>query len=152
ASRRDRRVTGVLPLAWSNDYAGTTLALRSRSNYLGRFEKNVLVYSYGLDRDATHREGIYVRWGNPVSHPIARTEAWVSGWSVEGRAGVARHADRSLRQHPTFGADQHAGVDALWVAVSDTGDVDGRRGENAGTREAGPRGSLVRWERDRGPH
>jgi len=149
ASRRDRRVTGVLPLAWSNDYAGTTLALRSRSNYLGRFEKNVLVYSYGLDRDATHREGIYARWGNPVSHPIARTEAWVSGWSVEGRAGVALHADRSLRQHPTFGADRHAGVDAIWMAVSDTGYVDRRLWENAGTLEAGPWGSLVSRQGDR---
>ncbi|HEY3220652.1 MAG TPA: M1 family metallopeptidase [Gemmatimonadales bacterium] len=142
-SRRDRLVTALLPLAWYNDYGGFTGSVRSRSNYLGRFEKNRIAYSYGFDPDATHREGIYVRYGNPVTHPIPRSEAWVSGWSVEGRAGAAVHADRSLRRHLTFGDDIHAGFDAIWMAVTDLGYVDRRLWDDAGTIEAGPWVSIT---------
>ncbi|HEV8382317.1 MAG TPA: M1 family metallopeptidase [Gemmatimonadales bacterium] len=149
AVRRDRTVTGLLPLAWSNDYAGTTVALRARSNYLGRFEKDLLVYSYGFGPDATHREGFYFRLANPVTDPIPRTEASLSGWSVEGRAGLALHADRSLRRHPDFGLDAHAGFDASWMAVSDLGYVDRRLWDNAGTIEAGPWASLTSQHGDR---
>jgi len=142
-SRRDLRVTGMLPLLWYNDYGGVTGALRARSNYLGRFEKNVGVYSYAFDPDATHREGFYFRFANPVSHSIPRTETSAAGWSLEGRAGLALHADRSLRQHPTFGADRHAGFDAIWMAVGDLGYVDRRLWDNAGTIEAGPWVSVM---------
>ncbi|PYO91133.1 MAG: hypothetical protein DMD66_00545 [Gemmatimonadetes bacterium] len=125
-SRRDRTVTALLPLVWYNDYGGVTGALQSRSNYLGRFEKNVAAYSYAFDTNATHREGFYFRLANPVSHPIPRTEASAAGWTVEGRSGIALHADRALREHLTFGADRHAGFDAIWMTVSDLGYVDGR--------------------------
>ena len=142
-SRRDRTVTALLPLVWYNDYGGVTGALQSRSNYLGRFEKNVAAYSYAFDSNATHREGFYFRLANPVSHPIPRTEASAAGWSLEGRSGIALHADRSLREHPTFGADRHAGFDANWMTVSDLGYVDQRLWDNAGTIEAGPWGSVT---------
>ena len=148
-SRRDRLVTALFPLAWSNDYGGVTLGLRSRSNYLGRFEKNIAQYSHALDSGATHRDGLYLRWGNPVSHPMPRTEAWVAGWSLEGRAGAALHADRDLRQHLTFGPDAHAGFDAIWMAVSDLGYVDRRLWDDAGTIELGPWASITSRHGDR---
>src|SRR5882672_10138674 len=106
-SRRDRIVTALLPLAWYNDHGGWTGALRSRSNYLGRFDKNLLAYSYAFGPDATHREGVFVRLGNPVSHPIPRTDASAAFWTVEGRTGIALRSDRSLREHPGFGPDPH---------------------------------------------
>ncbi|OLC11317.1 MAG: hypothetical protein AUH41_00770 [Gemmatimonadetes bacterium 13_1_40CM_66_11] len=142
-SRRDRVVTGFLPLVWYNDYGGLTGALRARSNYLGRFDKNVAAYSYAFGSDATHRDGFYFRFGNPVSHPLPRTEASLSAWSVEGRGGVALRADRSLREHPTFGADRHAGFDAIWMTVSDLGYVDPQLWDDAGTIEAGPWASVT---------
>ncbi|MFN2570369.1 MAG: M1 family aminopeptidase, partial [Gemmatimonadales bacterium] len=142
-SRRDRIVTGLLPLVWYNDHGGWTGALRSRSNYLGRFEKNVLAYSYGFGPDATHPEGFYARFGNPVSRPMPRTDASAATWSVEGRSGIAVHADRSLIEHLSFGPDKHAGFDAIWMAVSDTGYVDRRLWDNAGTVEAGPWASIT---------
>ena len=141
-TRRDRILTQVLPLAWSNDYGGVTLGIRSRSNYLGRFEKNGSVGSYALDPDATRRFGWYVRYGNPVSNPMPRTEAWVAGWNMEGRTGIALHADKSLIQHQGFGPDRHAGFDAIWMAVNDLGYVDRRLWENTGTIEAGPWASI----------
>ena len=149
AVRRDRVVSALLPVAWSNDFGGFTAGLRSRSNYLGRFEKNLASYTYAFDAPASDREGFYFRFGNPVSHPMPRTDAWVAGWSLEGRAGAAIHVDRSLREHESFGADRHAGFDAIWMAVSEVGYVDQRLWDNAGTIEAGPWGSVTRVDGDR---
>jgi hypothetical protein len=137
-ARRDRLVTALLPAGWYNDYGGGTIALRVRENYLGRFEKNVVLVSTGLDAGATHRFGAYVRYGNPVSRPTPRTEWSSAVWSVEGRAGAAFSADRSLRRHPSFGDDLHVGGDAVWMATTDLGYLDRRLWDDAGTIEAGP--------------
>jgi hypothetical protein len=136
-TRRDKLVTALLPLAWSNDYGGVTLAVRARDNYLGRFNRGLGVLSRALDGDATHPGGWYLRYANPVRHPMPRTEWSVAEWSVEGRTGVALSVDRSLRRHPTFGADRHAGFDLLWMATSDVGYLDRRLWDDAGTVEAG---------------
>jgi len=136
--RRDRLVTALLPLAWSNDYAGGTVALRTRENYLGRFDQNLSILSVGLEPGATNRVGYYFRFANPSRHPLPRTESSVAGWSVEGRAGVAIRVDRSLRRHLTFGADPHAGFDAIWMATTDLGYLDRDQWDDAGTIEAGP--------------
>jgi hypothetical protein len=137
-ARRDRLVSAVLPVGWSNDYGGLTLALRTRDNYLGRFEKNLSLVSVGLDGDATHRAGWYMRFANPVRHPMPRTESSVAAWSLEGRSGVAISVDRSLQRHPTFGAAPHAGFDLLWMATTDLGYLDRNLWDDAGTVEAGP--------------
>ena len=147
--RRDGTVTGLLPLLWYNDYGGVTGAVRARSNYLGRFDKNLAVASYGFDPDATRRYGWYFKSGNPVSHAMPRTEASLATWSVEGRTGIALHADRSLRQHLTFSPDTHVGVDAIWMAVSDLGYVDRRLWDDAGTIEGGPWVSVTSGDRNR---
>ncbi len=52
--------------------------------------------------------------------------------------GAAVSADRSLRRHPGFGADPHAGFDALWMATTDLGYLDRSLWDDAGTVEAGP--------------
>ncbi len=119
---------------------GLTVALRSRQNYLGRFEQNLSIVSAATDGDATHRGGFYFRWANPVAHaPFGpRTETSVAAWSVEGRTGTALHADRSLRRTLVQRSDPHAGFDALWMATTDIGYVDRRLWDDAGTFEAGP--------------
>src|ERR1051325_993157 len=108
-ARRDRVVGSWLPLAWSNDFGGATVGMRVRTNYLDRFDKNLMMMSYALDphypADATKRFGLYMRLGNPASHPVARTDVWAAGWSLEGRSGAAIHTDRSLRKHLGFGPD-----------------------------------------------
>ncbi len=147
--QRDRIVTSLLPLLWYNDYGGVTGAVRARSNYLGRFDKNLALASYGFDPDATRAYGWYFKSGNPANHPMPRTEASAATWRVEGRTGIALHADRSLRQHLTFGPDTHVGVDAIWMAVSDLGYIDRRLWDDAGTIEAGPWASLTSRHGDR---
>src|SRR6266571_3789399 len=136
--RRDKLVTALLPVAWSNDFGGLTVGLRTRQNYLGRFEQNLDMISMATDGDATHRGGFYFRWANPVAHPAPRTETSVAAWSVEGRTGAALHADRSLRRTLVQRSDPHAGFDALWMATTDIGYVDRRLWDDAGTFEAGP--------------
>jgi len=138
-ARRDRTVFAVLPAVWSNDEGGVTIALRGRGNYLGRYNKTLALLSLGVDAPGPdNRGGAYVRFANPVAQLMPRTESNFACWAVEGRAGVAFSADRSLRRHPTFGADTHAGFDALWMATTDLGFVDTRMWEDAGTIEAGP--------------
>jgi hypothetical protein len=137
-ARRDRLVSALLPVAWSNDYGGVTLALRGRDNYLGRYNRTFSLMSVGLDTGATHRLGGYLRVANPVRQLKPRTESSAAAWSVEGRTGVAIGVDRSLRRHPTFGADPHVGFDAVWMATTDLGYLDRRLWDDAGTVEAGP--------------
>jgi hypothetical protein len=137
-ARRDRLVSAWLPVGWSNDFGGVTIGLRNRTNYLGRYDKSLQLTSLATDAGASGRFGFYGRWSNPIRHFTPRTETSVAGWYVEGRAGVALSVDRALRQHLGFGADPHAGFDALWMATTNLGYLDRRLWEDAGTVEGGP--------------
>ncbi len=136
--RRDKLVDSWLPIAWSNDAGGLTVGLRSRENYLGRFERNLFLWSAGVRGDATSRYGVYARIENPVVRPEPRTTSSVAAWDVEGRAGVAVHVDRSLQRRLVDQADPHAGFDAFWMATTDLSYLDRRRWDDGGTVEAGP--------------
>jgi peptidase M1-like protein len=144
-ARRDRMVSAWLPVGWSNDVGGVTLGVRNRSNYLGSYNRGLVVASVAAGSDATNRFGFYGRWSNPIGHLMPRTEASVAAWSVEGRAGVALSLDRSLRRHLGFGADPHVGFDALWMATTDVAYLDRRLWDDAGTVEGGPWVSTSVW-------
>jgi hypothetical protein len=137
-ARRDRLVSAWLPVAWSNDFGGVTAGLRDRTNYLGRYDRGLLLLSAATHSGATDRVGVYGRWSNAIDHVMPRAETSVAAWAVEGRAGVALSLDRSLRRHLTFGADPHVGFDALWMATTNLGYLDRRLWDDAGTVEAGP--------------
>jgi Peptidase family M1 domain len=135
---RDRLVSAWLPVAWSNDFGGVTVGLRNRSNYLGRYDRGLMLASVAAGTGATDRIGVYGRWSNPIRHVMPRTESSVAAWLVEGRGGVAVSIDRALRRHLGFGADPHAGFDALWMATTNLSYVDRRLWDDAATVEAGP--------------
>ena len=137
-ARRDRLVSAWLPVAWSNDFGGVTLALRNRSNYLGRYDRGLMLASVATEGSATDRFGVYGRWSNPIRHLMPRTETSVAAWRVEGRSGIALSLDRALRPHLGFGADPHAGVDAVWMATTNVSYLDRRLWDDGGTVEAGP--------------
>src|SRR5258708_24862245 len=40
-ARRDRLVSAWLPVAWSNDFGGVTLAARNRTHYLDRYNRGL---------------------------------------------------------------------------------------------------------------
>jgi len=141
-AKRDKLVSAWLPVAWSNDLGGVTLGLRNRTNYLGRYERGMLLASVATGSGAAGRLGFYGRWSNPIRHLMPRTQSSVAAWDVEGRAGVALSVDRALRQHLGFGPDPHVGFDALWMATTDLAYVDRRLWDDAGTVEAGPWASI----------
>jgi len=137
-ARRDRLVRAWLPVAWSNSFGGFTVGLRERSNYLGSYDRGLLLAALATGPGATNRFGFYGRWGNSIGHAAPRTETSVAAWSAEGRAGAKLSVDRSLRQHLDFGADPHVGFDALWMATTELGYLDRGLWDDAGSVEAGP--------------
>ncbi|PYO69300.1 MAG: hypothetical protein DMD69_03205 [Gemmatimonadetes bacterium] len=136
--RRDGGVRGLLPVVWSNDFGGVTVGLRERANYLGRYDRGLVLGTVATRPGASQALGVYGRWSNPVGGLTPRTTTSLAGWLTEGRAGAAIRADRSLRQHLGFGADLHVGFDAMWMATTDLGYLDRRLWDDAGTIEAGP--------------
>ncbi|HVH68767.1 MAG TPA: M1 family metallopeptidase [Gemmatimonadales bacterium] len=137
-ARRDRLVSAWLPVVWSNDVGGVTVGLRNRSNYLGHYDRGLMLASVATAGGAEDRIGVYGRWSNPIRQLTPRTETSVAAWWAEGRTGVALSMDRALRQHLGFGADPHAGFDATWMATSNVDYLDRRLWEDGGTIEGGP--------------
>jgi hypothetical protein len=137
-ARRDRLVVGLAPVAWSNDAGGATIGLRTRTNYLGRYERRLFMATAATRSGASQRGGLFARVNDPVRHLVPRTESSVSAWWVEGRAGAALSVDRSLRRRQVDAADPHAGFDAVWMATTDLAYLDSRLWDDAGTVEAGP--------------
>jgi len=138
AARRDRLVRAWLPVAWSNTFGGFTVGLRERSNYLGSYDRGLLLPALATGRGATNRFSFYGRWSNPIGHPEPRSQTSVSAWAAEGRAGAKLSVDRSLREHLDFGADPHVGFDALWMATTELGYLDRGLWDDAGSVEGGP--------------
>src|SRR5213592_3361484 len=97
-ARRDRLVRAWLPVGWYNDLGGITLGLRERSNYLGSYDRGLLLGSVATRQGATNRAGFYARWGNPARHPLPRTETtvapgWRSPWTA--RCAAIRRSGRT---------------------------------------------------------
>src|SRR5438034_427214 len=124
--RRDRGVRGLLPVVWSNDFGGVTVGLRERANYLGRYDRGLVLGTVATRPGASQALGLYGRWSNPIGGLTPRTTTSFAAWLTEGRAGAAIRADRSLREHLGFGADPHVGFDAMWMATTDLGNLDRR--------------------------
>ena len=143
-ARRDRGVRGLLPVIWSNDFGGVTVGLRERANYLGAYNRGLLLGTVATRRGASQVLGLYGRWSNPIGRLRPRTETSVSAWAVEGRAGAKIAVDHALRQRLVDAADPHVGFDAMWMATTALGYLDRRLWDDAGTVEAGPWFSTTR--------
>jgi hypothetical protein len=136
--RRDEEALGFMPVIWSNDVDGVTVGVRTRSNYLGRFERGLTITSLGAKGDLSDGFGYYFQLENPVAHPVPRTTTGMAAWTVEGRAGIRIWWDRSQRQRWVDRADPHTGFDAVWMATTKKTFLDPRLWDDAGTVEAGP--------------
>lgn len=139
-TRRDRKVRLLLPTVWYNDQAGVTLGLRSRENYLGRFEQNTSLITrstgWGPDGEDPKDWGFFLRLRNPVSHAMPRTNLVLEGMHLEGRDGVFLAVERQSLNHLSYGPTTTHGASLRWLATYDMDYLNPALYENGGTIEA----------------
>ena len=140
-SRRDRKTVGVAPALWYNDVGGLTVGLRSREDYLGRFEQNRLLVSAGTG--AANPDGATdvkdadfdLRLRNPVWLRSPGMTQTLDAFRVEGRAGARLAIDKVTRAHLGFGPVWTHGVSVSWISTQKYAYLDPRAWDNAGTVE-----------------
>ena len=138
-SRRDRLTVGVQPTVWYNDAGGVTLGIRSRDDYLRRFEQNVAWITrstgWGSD-DEAHDLDFFFRARNPVYLRAPNLSQTVDAYNIEGRYGAALDVERVRRTHLGFGPTWTHSVSLRWVATDDARYLDPGLYDNVGTAEA----------------
>jgi Peptidase family M1 domain len=121
-SHRDRLTLGVHPTVWYNDAGGVTLGVRSREDYLGRFEQNQALVSvgtgWGVD-DGVKKVDVLLRARNPVFLRAPNTSQTFDAFRLEGRYGAAASVDWTRREHLAYGPIWHRGAKLTWVATED---------------------------------
>ena len=136
--RRDRLTVGLQPVAWYNDAGGVTLGLRSRDDYLGRFEQNVGIVTastgWGVDDDARDVD-FWLRLRNPVWLRAPNVSQTLDVYNVEGRFGATAAIERTRRAHLSFGPTWTEGVALQWVQPDDLRYLDPGYYDDAGTVE-----------------
>ncbi len=141
-ARRDRKTIGVAPTLWYNDVGGLTFGLRSRENYLGRYELNRLQLSQGTGAATPaalpnrHDFDFDVRLQNPVKLRAQGVSQTLDLFKVEGRTGARVAVDKVHRDHLTFGATHTGGASISWVSTQHLAYLDPGAWENAGVIEA----------------
>ncbi len=142
---RDHMTLGIAPEVWYNDAGGVTLGLRSRSDYLGRYDQNVLSITggtgWGAD-DPVSRLDVFARVKNPTALRSPNVSQVFDGYSVEGRAGATVTIEKQRRDHRTFGPTVTKGLSLRWVTTTDMAFLDPGYYQDAGTAEATLYGGL----------
>jgi hypothetical protein len=137
-SRRDRLTVGLHPTVWYNDAGGVTLGVRSRSDYLGRFEQNqswiTVGTGWGVD-DGVQEVDFFFRLRNPVNLHAPNISQTFDGFKIEGRYGLRASVDWRRREHLTFGPNWSGGLSLTWVAVDDPRYLDPGFYDDVGTVE-----------------
>jgi hypothetical protein len=152
-SRRDRLTVGLQPTVWYNDAGGVTLGVRSRDDYLGRFEQNqaLITVSTGWGSDDEVRKlDVFLRARNPVFLRAPNMSQTFDAFRIEGRYGARATIDWSRRQHLTFGPVYRSGVSLTWVGIDDMRYLDPGLYDDVGTVEVqtfgGVTGAAGKWE------
>ena len=144
-SRRDHLTVGFQPTVWYNDAGGVTLGVRSRDDYLGRFEQNASWMSrstgWGAD-DGVHDLDFRFRVRNPVWLQAPNTTQMLDVFNVEGRYGLTAAVERVHRAHLTFGPTYTDGITLKWVHPDDFRYLDRGYYENVGTVELATTGGV----------
>ncbi len=136
---RDHMTLGLAPEGWYNDAGGVTLGLRSRSDYLGRFDQNVLSITggtgWGAD-DPVRTLDVFARVKNPTALRSTNMSQVFEGFSMEGRAGATVILEKKRRDHFTFGPTVTQGLSLRWVTTTNMAFLDPGYYQDAGTVEA----------------
>ncbi|HEX5633942.1 MAG TPA: M1 family metallopeptidase [Gemmatimonadales bacterium] len=118
---RDRLVQSWMPMAWYNDVGGMTYGIRSRDNYLGRFERNQFWVSVSTgEPDAqVSRVDFFARVRDPVGLRAPGFSPTVEAFRIEGRWGGLLQAAWEHRPHRSFGPTYTNGLALRLVGVDD---------------------------------
>jgi peptidase M1-like protein len=150
-SRRDELTVGLQPVVWYNDAGGVTLGMRSRSDYLGRYEQNVSVVTlstgWGVDDDVEDTD-FFFRVRNPVLLRAPNMSQTLDGFQIEGRYGASASIEWSRRAHLTFGPTRSHGMSLSWVATDDFRYLDRGFYDDVGTVELQFTGGVVTQQGD----
>jgi hypothetical protein len=136
--RRDRLTMGLQPVGWYNDAGGLTLGLRSRTDYLGRFEQNVALLTTGTGlgvQDDARDVDLWLRTRNPVLLRAPNLSETFDVFRVEGRYGAALAVERSRRAHLAFGPAWTQSLAVQWVHPDDFRYLDRGYYDHVGTVE-----------------
>ena len=140
-TRRDRATLGVAPALWYNDVGGLTFGLRTREDYLGRFEQNRLLVSWGSgagnsgDLPDVKQGDFDLRLRNPTWLRSTGTSESLDAFRVEGRAGARLAVDHTSREHLSYGPVHVMGGSVTWVSTEKMAFLDPGAWDNAGTVE-----------------
>jgi hypothetical protein len=138
-SRRDRLTVGLQPTVWYNDAGGVTIGVRSRDDYLGRFEQNqaLITHSTGWGVDGGVKDvDFFLRARNPVFLRAPNLSQTFDAFNLEGRYGAAVSFEWSRRDHLSFGPVRTHWASLLWVATDDQRYLDPGLYDNVGIVEA----------------
>ena len=135
--RRERMTIGLHPTLWYNEGAGLTFGVRSRDDYLGRFEQNVTLVSYGsgwgVDDDPRDVD-FFLRARNPVWLRAPHTRQTLDVYNIEGRFGA--HAAVEWSRGPRSGGPAWSfGAGVQWVQPDDFRYLDRGLYDDVGTVE-----------------
>jgi hypothetical protein len=139
-SRRDALTVGLQPVLWYNDAGGVTLGLRSRQDYMGRFEQNVAILTratgWGVGEGPQDLD-FFLRMRNPVWLRAPNLAQTLDLFRVEGRYGLTARLERSRMAHLTFGPTWSQAITLQWVHPDDFRYLDRGLYDDVGTVELG---------------
>jgi hypothetical protein len=118
---RDRLVQSWMPMVWYNDAGGVTVGVRSRDNYLGRFERNQfwLAYATGEPDASVRRLDFFVRARDPVWLRAPGFSPTLEAFRIEGRWGGLLGAEFTRQPHLGFGPRHTTSLGLRVVGVDD---------------------------------
>ena len=136
---RDHLAVGIMPTLWYNDAGGVTLGIRTRTNYLGRFNTNSTSESCGLRHfgdKGSDTCGFSISLGNPTWWRIPNVSQRISAFRYEGRAGASVSMQRAKADHIGFGPTKTFGASVQWVATYDLAYLPSTLWDDGGSAEA----------------
>jgi hypothetical protein len=135
---RDRLMMGWAPTAWFNDAAGWTFGVRTRDDYLGRFELNETFVTgatgwgvQGGRRDLDAR--VIVR--NPVFLPVPGLSSWAELGRQEGRFRAGLGFERTVPRLYGGPGPLAWGLSLDWINATQPRYLDPAVYDDAGTLE-----------------
>ena len=150
---REKLERGWMPTIWYNDAGGITLGLRSRENYMGKYEQNQFLLSYSLGEPSDigiKNLDFFARIKDPVWLRAPRQSQRMEAFHTEGRWGGLLGWGTWSQEHLTFGPRWTQGYTLRLVDVDDDRFVDPGQWDDVGivelASETGWRNRSGKWQ------